>query len=208
MPNAENHREEMLSAFVLGAAVNVKTDYWLKLDADSYATDSRPFITDKMKQYAFFGHKWGYSRPSHIELLDKWAKTHWKAKLRKAKPMMEDGHIEGNRFYHNTKRTISFIQLHKSKFTRFCVSLLKDDENGFKRLPAPTQDTYCFYVANRFNPETVGIGNFKKHCGFTQGKGKLGAEHIKKRVEEVDKRNQDSPSVIIESGSSQDGEEQ
>lgn len=186
MPNAENHREEMLSAFVLGTAQYVSTDYWLKLDADSYATDNRPFITDKMKAYAFCGHKWGYSRPYHIQKLDEWAKNHWKGKLRHAKPMIEEGKIEGNRFYHNTKRTISFIQLHKTKFTRFCVKLLKEDPiTHLKRLPAPTQDTFCFYVANRFNPETVGVMNFKKECGFTQGRGKLGAEHIKKCVEAV-----------------------
>jgi hypothetical protein len=177
-----DHREEMLSAFVFGAAQYVKTDYWLKLDADSYATDNRPFITDKMKQYAFCGHKWGYSRPDHIKKLDEWAKGHWKRKLKKAPPMLTEGTIEGHRFYHKVKRTISFIQLHKTRFTQFCVKLLRE-----KRLPAPTQDTYCFYVANRFDPETVGVMNFKKHCGFTQGKGRLGGEYIRKLVEAVDK---------------------
>jgi len=182
MDNAENHREEMLSAFVFGTAEHVTTDYWLKLDADSYATDNRPFIDDQMKNYAFCGHRWGYSRPEHIRKLDEWAKGHWKRKLRRAQPMINEGKIEGNRFYHNVKRTISFIQLHKTRFTQFCVKLLRE-----KKLPAPTQDTYMFYVANRFNPETVGIMNFKKNYGFTQGKGKLGADHIRQRLEEVEK---------------------
>ena len=180
MKNADSHREEMLSAFVFGAAEHVKTDYWLKLDADSYATDDRPFITEEMKQYAFCGHRWGYSRPAHIKQLDEWAKGHWKRKLCKAKPMINEGSIDGRRFYHNVKRTISFIQLHRAKFTRFCVSLLKE-----QKLPAPTQDTFMFYVANRFDPHTVGIMNFKKKFGFTQGRGKMGAEHIKKCVENV-----------------------
>lgn len=184
MPEADNHREEMLSAFVFGTAENVKTDYWLKLDADSYATDDRPFITDEMKQYAFCGHRWGYSRPHHIKALDAWAKGHWKRKLRKASPMINEGRIEKNRFYHNVKRTISFIQLHKTKFTKFCVSLLKE-----RKLPAPTQDTYMFYVANRFDPHTVGIKHFKKHFGFTQGRGKQGPEHIKQKLEEVERMN-------------------
>ena len=184
MPEADNHREEMLSAFVFGTAENVKTDYWLKIDADSYATDNRPFITDAMKQYAFCGHKWGYSRPDHIKTLDTWAKGHWKRKLRKATPMIDEGRIEGRRFYHNVKRTISFIQLHKTKFTKFCVKLLRE-----RKLPAPTQDTYMFYVANRFDPHTVGIVNFKKHYGFTQGRGKSGADSIKLKLDEVDKAN-------------------
>ena len=184
LPEADNHREEMLSAFVFGTAEYVKTDYWLKLDADSYATDNRPFITDRMKEYAFCGHRWGYSRPDHIRSLDEWAKGHWKRKLKNAKPMIDEGKIEGRRFYHKTKRTISFIQLHKSKFTRFCVGLLRE-----RKLPAPTQDTYMFFVANRFNPETVGIMNFKRHYGFTQGKGKLGVEHIRAKLQEVEEMN-------------------
>jgi len=188
MPNAESHREEMLSAFVFGTAENVSTEYWLKLDADSYATDSRPFIDDKMKQFAFCGHKWGYSRPEHIKQLDAWAKTHWKRKLRKANPMINDGKIEGNRFYHSSRRTISFIQLHKTRFTKFCVNLIKPDaKTGLKRMPCPSQDTTMFYIANRFNPETVGVMNFKKGYGFTQGRGKLGADHIRQCIERVDK---------------------
>jgi len=183
-PEADNHREEMLSAFVFGTAENVGTDYWLKLDADSYATNDTPFITEKMKQYAFCGHKWGYSRPDHIKKLDEWAKGHWKGKLRKAVPMINEGRIDGRRFYHNTKRTISFIQLHKTKFTKFCIKLLRD-----RKLPAPTQDTYMFYVCNRFDPHLVGTMNFKKRFGFTQGRGKMGAEWFKNRMEEVDREN-------------------
>jgi len=187
MENAENHREEMLSAFVFGTAEHVKTDYWLKLDADSYATNDTPFITEKMKQYAFCGHKWGYTKPyQFIEILDNWAKKHWKRKLRKAPPMINEGRIEGRRFYHNVKRTISYIQLHRTKFTRFCVKLLRE-----KKLPAPTQDTFFFYVCNRFDPQLVGIMNFKKQYGFTQGRGKLGAEHIKKKLAQVEEMNRE-----------------
>jgi len=186
LDNVTDHREEMLSAFVFGPARDVGTDYWMKLDADSYATNDKPFITDKMKQYAFCGHKWGYSRPNHIKVMDEWAKGHWKRKLRNAKPMIEEGRIEGRRFYHNVKRTISFIQLHKTKFSKFCVSLLKT-----RKLPAPTQDTFYFFVQNRFNPENVGTMNFKRHHGFTQGRGKRGVEHIKEKLAEVEKENKE-----------------
>lgn len=186
MPEAETHREEMLSAFVFGTAEHVKTDYWMKLDADSFATDYSDLITEDMKQYAFCGHKWTYSRPDHIRALDSWAKSHTKAKLRRAKPMIEEGRIEGNRFYHNTKRTISFVQLHKLKFTKFCVRLLQ----GQKRLPAPTQDTFMFYVANRFDPETVGYKNFKKEHGFSQGNGKKDISILIERLKKIDEQNQ------------------
>jgi len=179
-----NHREEMLSAFVFGPARDVKTDYWMKLDADSYATDDRPFITEKMKQYSFCGHRWGYSRPNHITALDEWAKGHWRSKLKKATPMITEGRVDGRRFFHNVKRTISFVQLHRTKFSKFCVKLLRE-----RRLPAPTQDTFMFFVQNKFDPEYVGIMNFKKHYGFTQGRGKLGPEHIKLKLAEVEAKN-------------------
>jgi len=185
MPEADNHREEMLSAFVFGTAENVGTDYWLKLDADSYATDDKPFVTDKMKEYAFCGHKWGYTKPpDFIKRLDEWAKGHWKRKLKRASPMIDEGRIEKGRFYHNTKRTISFIQLHKTKFTKFCVGLFRE-----RKLPVPSQDTTMFYICNRFDPHLVGTMNFKKHHGFTQGRGKNGAEWFKNRMAEVDEEN-------------------
>lgn len=189
MPEIEEHREKMLSAFVFGTAEHVTTDFWLKMDADSYATDDRPIISEDMKQYAFCGHKWSYSKPEHIKKLDEWAKGHWRGKLKNAKPMIEEGKIEGRRFYHNTKRTISYIQLHKTKFTRFCVNLLRE-----RRLPAPTQDTYMFFVCNRFDPQFVGVKNFKRDYGFTQGNSRLGVDVLKARVDEVDANlKQDEP---------------
>ena len=175
-----DHREEMLSAFVFGAARYVTTDYWLKLDADSYATDNRPLLDESMKQYAFCGHKWKYSRPENIRKLDAWAKTHWRGKLKHANPMINEGAIEGNRFYHNVGRTISFIQLHKTKFTKFCVGLLKS-----RRLPVPSQDTYMFYVCNRFDPHLVGTRNFKKHHGFTQGNSRQEPSILQQQVEAI-----------------------
>jgi lipopolysaccharide biosynthesis glycosyltransferase len=185
MENAESHREEMLSAFVFGVAENVKTDYWMKLDADSYATNYVPLIDEDMKRYAFCGHKWSYSKVDHIKKLDEWAKKHGQRKLRKAKPMITEGRIDGSRFFHNVGRTISYVQLHKTRFTRFCVKLLSE-----RKLPAPTQDTYMFYIGNRFDPSCVGRKNFKKHYGFTQGNGRAGVDAIKARlqlVEEQDK---------------------
>lgn len=193
MPNVENHREKMLSCFVFGTAKYVDTDYWLKLDADSYATNYVPFITDEMKKYDFCGHKWGYSRPEHIEILDKWALNHKKRKLKNSIPMINEGKIHKNRFYHHQKRTISFIQLHKTKFTKFCVKLLGDN----KRLPVPSQDTYMYYVVNKFNPENMKIMNFKKEFGFTQGNGrKWSIDEFKKKLEDVDIKNEKNTDKI------------
>jgi hypothetical protein len=180
-----DHREEMLSAFVFGAAENVRTDYWLKLDCDSFATDDRPLYDESMKQYAYCGHKWGYSRPHHINALDEWAKGHWRRKLKKAGPMINEGRIEGRRFYHEgVKRTISFIQLHKLKFTKFCVGLCRE-----RRLPVPTQDTFMFFVCNRFDPHLGGTANFKRNHGFTQGNSRRPVEQLKEKLRKVEIEN-------------------
>jgi hypothetical protein len=180
-PIAGDHREEMLSAFVFGTAENVKTDYWLKLDADSFATNDKPLYNDDMKQYAYCGHKWGYSRPDHIKKLDEWAKGHWKRKLKRAGPMMKEGREEGRRFYHDKKRTISFIQLHKTKFSKFCVSLCRE-----RRLPVPTQDTFMYFVCNRFDPHLGGVANFKRHHGFTQGNSRRPVSELEDKIKQVD----------------------
>lgn len=187
MSPVDSHRELMLSAFVIGTATHVKTDYWIKIDADSYATNDYPLYDEDFKNYAFVGPRWGYSKVDLVKQLDKWASMHWKRKLRKSTPMISEGKIEGSRFYHNVKRTISFIQFHKTRFSRFCVKLLKEDpETHLKRLPAPSHDTFYFYVIQRFDPHLMATRNFKRDRGFTQGRGRLGAEYIKQCVEQVD----------------------
>jgi len=64
------------------------------------------------------------------------------------------------------------------------VSLLKT-----KRLPVPSHDTFTYYVCQAFDPQLMSLRNFKKNYGFSQGRGRLGAEHIKKCVEQVDLNN-------------------
>jgi hypothetical protein len=198
LDNVTNHREEMLSAFVLGSAKYVQTDYWIKIDADSFATNDHALYDPEFKNYAFVGPRWGYSKVDLIKQLDDWSKTHWKRKLRNAKPMINDGKIEGSRFYHNVKRTISFVQFHKTKFSRFCVKLLKE-----RRLPAPSHDTFYYYIVQRFNPAAMATRNYKKNYGFNQGRGRLGPDHIRKCIEEVDRINEAKANQSSSSSSSQ-----
>lgn len=167
MPEAETHREEMLSAFILGAARYVDTKYWLKLDADSYATDSNPIIVNWMTTVVFCGHRWGYSWTEHIKALDKWASAN--PKLVDAplwgKPMYDKECDKGRKYFHPTKRTISFVQLQETAFTKKCADLA-----GGKKLPVPSHDTYLYYMADRMGLPWRS-SNFKARRGFTQGKG-------------------------------------
>lgn len=193
MDKVDSHRELMLSCFVLGTAKHVKTDYWIKLDADTYATDDRPLYDEDFKNYAFVSHKWGYSRPEFIKKLDEWAKGHWKGKLKNATPMMNDGRVDGNRFYHNGKRNISFVQFHKTKFIKFCVKLLREN-----RLPVPSHDTYTYFICQKFDPQLMMLKNFKKNYGFSQGNGKSSIEDFKKKLQEIDRLNDGKINVIPE----------
>lgn len=165
-PKTDDHRELMLSAFVFGAAKHVTTQYWLKLDADSFATNASPIVDDSMTQFAFIGHRWGYSWEKHIKALDEWAEKHGDQRLRSRNgPMYPRGTVSGRRFYHSDrKRTISFAQVNSTEFTRLCVKMVGN------RLPAPSQDTCMFYIADRMG-FPIGIDNFKKRRGFDQGKG-------------------------------------
>ena len=150
----ESQREKMLSAFVFGVARHVRTPWWLKLDADAYATDATPLITEEMKRYSLYGHRWGYSFAEHIRTLDVWAGEHPELK---AAPIFDSSRVRGRRYYH--RRTASFVQLEKTALTRTAVRL------GGDRLPVPSQDTYLFYLATLLG-HPVGSANFKKHHGM------------------------------------------
>jgi len=164
-PVTDDHRELMLSAFVLGTARHVSTPHWIKLDADSFATSDQPLFKPDDRKHAFIGHRWGYSWEKHIRTLDEWAAKLTGADaqlLSKKGAMYPRGTASGRRFYHNTKRTISFVQVNSTEFTKLCARLA----NG--RLPAPSQDTFMFYIADRAG-FSVGTDNFKRHRGFDQG---------------------------------------
>ena len=176
MPEVSDRREEMLSAFVIGAARHVKTPYWLKLDADSFASDSSVLLAQEMENYVFFGHRWGYSWESHIRALDEWSQKHSDARLNSAKPMFDKACVNGRKYFHPSKRTISFVQLNSTGFTRLCVELA-----GGKRLPVPSQDTYMYYIADRLGLKW-GSSNFKHKRGFQQGRG---SDHIAKSLAEL-----------------------
>ena len=126
----------------------------MKLDADAYATDESPLVTEEMKQYVIYGHRWGRSRAEHIEQLDKWAAEHPRLDTR---PMFDPASVKGDKFHH--PRTQSFAQLHSSQFTRDCHELAGG------RMPVPSHDTYMFYVAERLGHE-IGRVDFKSRHGI------------------------------------------
>jgi len=154
MHNVDNHREKMLSCFVFGPARDVTTKYWLKLDADAYATNTKPILQNDMSQYAICGHKWKYTKPYQwIGQLNEWSINKGLGFVHN----IDENNIKHKRYYHN--RTNSFVQLHSTEFIKEAAKLAGD------RLPVPSQDTYLWYVAEGLG-RPIKRYNFKKYTGI------------------------------------------
>jgi len=151
MPEAANQRERMLTAFVLGAARDVRTKWWIKIDADTklkpdgYADFSyRLEIPGKAWATSICGHKWGYTKSKgsygskhFLNILDEW----WQARTGE-KPLFPADIPLTDRYGHD--RIASFVCLHRSDFVRKCADMCKGG-----RLPVPSHDTFLWYCAER-----------------------------------------------------------
>jgi hypothetical protein len=167
----DSQREKMLSAFVLGTARDVKTKYWVKVDADAFCIDNTPLLVDEMLDCEICGHKWGYTKPvDAIEKLDKWALG--VDAFKGTKPLYDPKNVNGSRYGHS--RIASYVQFHKSEFVRLAAKLAGE------RLPIPSHDTYLWYIAERLGMKWL-RRNFKRY-GFTNTPK---AEKLKRELEKL-----------------------
>jgi hypothetical protein len=145
----------MLSCFVLAAPNEVKTPYWLKIDADAYFSDSQDLILDHFYEYDLAGHKWKYTKPGQwICDLDDWA---FEEDLDGDAYLDDEQREEASasrRFGH--KRIASFVCLHKTEFTKEILEAVG------KRLPVPSHDTLLWYLAERLPDRKWCWHNYKK----------------------------------------------
>ncbi len=141
----DSQREKMLTCFVIGTARDIKTDYWLKIDADvSTKTEYGSLdLPDDAFNSVLAGHKWGYTKSKaatnekhFLNTLDDW----WEGKT-KEKPVFPKDIPWRER--HGHPRIASFICLHKAEFTRLCA------KHTPCKLPVPSHDTYMWYMAHR-----------------------------------------------------------
>jgi hypothetical protein len=127
MKEYESIRELMLSSFIFGTDY-IKSEYFVKLDADAFFTDSQNVFTDDDFKFDITGHKWGYTKPG-------W----WIDKL--------DGQpLDVSKKTHAHNRIASFCCLHKTKFVKE-VAL----SYSAGRLPVPSHDTVLWWHANKLN---------------------------------------------------------
>lgn len=158
-----NGRETMLAAFVLGVAAHVKTDYWMKLDADSYPV--RPWWEwPEYQKFTITSHRWGYSKMKG----DPGAKDHWFNRLdaifSPSKPLFRRRFdpVADFKVRHGRagipERFASYAHIEKTEFTRRMAKEVIEKNGG--RMPIPSQDTLSWYFSALWK-EPVALVNMR-----------------------------------------------
>ncbi len=141
----DNIRERMLSAFVFGTAKHVKTDFWMKLDADATPTDV-PWEWPDYEKYTITGHRCGRTvtkgqvdPPMHfLNQLDDW----WEGLPGVPQDVERFPIIDGRG--HGHRRVASYCWIEETQHTRELATTCHG------RLPVPSQDTCSWYYAHRW----------------------------------------------------------
>lgn len=149
MEGIESKSELMFSSFVFGAACDVTTKYYMKLDADAYCFSSDDIWSNDDFTFDLVGHKWHYTKPGwFIQKLDNiYNKTNLP--------------IDLNLRHFSHKRIESYCCLHRTEW----VKQIANKFNG--RLPVPSHDTSLWYYANKEgkwlakNLKSLGVSNAK-----------------------------------------------
>ena len=155
-----NIREEMLSAFVFGAARHVRTKYWMKLDCDVTPKNSKLEIPEEAWKSVITATAWGYTK---VKGDTSGSTKHWLNRLDDFADNLKDfegtkrlfpDNIEGKTFRH--KRINSFCEIEKTAWTKHVARMCGD------RLPVPSQDTVTCYAATRLGRKITTF-KFKKY---------------------------------------------
>ena len=147
MPDAKTQRERMLTSLVHVPAREVQTDWYLKLDADSYATKVTKWVYDKWFSPTddgiapvYVSSPWGYTKPPNaIAKLDDWGDG--VDELRDL-PRLNLSVQKGSSIVRHS-RMISQVFFGNTAWTRHVAGFAPD------RLPCASQDTYLSYCATR-----------------------------------------------------------
>ena len=131
MVGIENVREKMFSSFIFGAARDVQTPYYVKLDADTcFTTDSDVFTEDDLK-YDLVAHRWGYTKPGwYTDVLDNYYNG-------------TNNPIDKTKEKSFQKRLQSFCCLHRTDWVKGLIPKFNS------RLPVPSHDTTLSYYAEK-----------------------------------------------------------
>lgn len=139
---AETQREKMLSSLVYGPPKTVETPWFLKIDTDTIAYPCADWLLSWWfdENPAFVSSPWGYTVPADaLQRLDDWADG---VDGLKEFPRLN---IPFNPLWRMVRhsRVISWLYFGRTDWHREIVKLLGP------RLPVPSQDTVCHYIAER-----------------------------------------------------------
>lgn len=129
MPKYDGQRELMLSSFILGAARDVETPHFIKLDADCYCRNAEDVFKPEDFAVDLCAHAWGYTKPGWwADKMNAWVE---------GRPW--DGPKDSGK--RGFKRIISFCCLHKTSFVQAAAKLAGE------RLPIPSHDSFIWHLA-------------------------------------------------------------
>jgi predicted O-methyltransferase YrrM len=172
LKTVETQRERMLAAFIIGAAKEIETEFWLKLDSDTAAVDPKPWFKDVYYDYDMIGHRWGYTKPgTMVPKVDYWmdglsqigAIKGFKGIMKKYK--IEGSLDEAKSCKHMAKRVMSCVRIMKTQVTRDIAAHVHAD-----RLVIPSEDTLVWRWCERLGLNW-GRHNFKKEGWIHTKKG-------------------------------------
>lgn len=154
-PPEISQRERMLTALVKAAPWCVLTEWWLKLDTDLVATAAGEWFDPLWFNgpEKIISSPWGYSKPANvIQRLDDWGDRHhdFSAFDRLNLPPTPGAEVLRH------PRIISWCMFIRTQFSKLMSEWagyrLRDeraDENPYRRLPIPSQDTYHWWACKR-----------------------------------------------------------
>ena len=161
-------REVMLTAITHGLT-KVRTDWWLKIDTDTVATESGKWMDEQWltSDPTFVSHRWGYTKPAaFIKRLDDWA-DNIPSMSKFERPEVELPDDLTQRVHH--RRIQSILMLGKKSFADVVWRMVTS--GGSDRMPCPSQDTLMWYVAERLKMKYI-AANLKRF-GWSHGRRAL-----------------------------------
>lgn len=143
MKDVDNTRELMLSSFVY-IANKIDTPYYVKIDSETYFTNSRDVFDSRDFTFDIVGHSWGYTKPGYyLDILDNFF-------FNKNIPINKEQTVRAQH------RFASFLCLHKTEFVKEVISKIGD------KLPVPSHDTLLWYCAENFKNRTWSSKKLKR----------------------------------------------
>ena len=139
-----SQREKMLNALSIVPSYAVDTDWFLKIDCDSFAVDSGKWIDESWfdANPAFVASPWGYTKPPKMLAdCERWSES--VPVLRDLPPVVTNIDESERRVRH--RRIISYVYFGNTVWHRWAVGWLSI--SGQMTLPCPSQDTFFSWLA-------------------------------------------------------------